>query len=253
MCGVIGMEFNLFITVLDVVVTGLIGYKFFTLIRGTRAIQLLKGVLLLFLISFVSNQLGFDVFNFLLDKLQTIVLIAIPVIFQPELRRALEHLGRDYLTPHSNEQTEIDPLVAAIMRLSENEIGALIVIKKDTGLREIIETGIKLDAVLSVELLVNIFTPKTPLHDGAVIIEEDRIVAANCLLPLTERRSLRSNLGTRHRAALGMSEESDAVILVVSEETGMISLAYEGKFKYNLDEFSLKENLFAQFTSDQEE
>lgn len=240
------MEFNL-LTVVDLVVTILICYKFITLIKGTRAIQLLKGVLVLFLISFTSQQLGFRIFNYLLQQLRTVVLIAIPVIFQPELRRALEKIGREYLTRHEKIQTDVDQLIAAIMRLSEDQIGALIVLKRDTGLQEIVDTGVELDAYLSAELLINIFTPKTPLHDGAVIIEQNRLLAANCLLPLTNRKGLSTSLGTRHRAALGISEESDALALIVSEETGTISLAREGKFKYNLDEFSLKEELFKDF------
>ncbi|AGB40286.1 TIGR00159 family protein [Halobacteroides halobius DSM 5150] len=240
------MEFN-FLTIIDLVVTGLIFYKFVMLIRGTRAIQLLKGVLFLFFISFISQQLGFQIFNYLLEQIRTIVLIAIPVIFQPELRRALEKIGRDYLTRHDKVETNIDQIVAAIIRLSESQTGALIVLKRHTGIKEIIDTGLEVDAILSAELLINIFTPKTPLHDGAVIVEKNRIIAANCLLPLTEKRGLSSSLGTRHRAALGISEESDALALVVSEETGTISLANHGKFKYNLDEFSLKEELFKRF------
>ncbi|GAB6099909.1 diadenylate cyclase CdaA [Halanaerocella petrolearia] len=240
------MELN-FVLILDVLFTLVVVYKFFSIIRETRAIQLLKGILFLFLITFISQKLGFRVFNYLLEQIRTVALIAIPVIFQPELRRALEQIGRDYLTRHNKVETKIDQLLTAVIKLSESQTGGLIVLKRNNGLQEVIETGVKLGANLSAELLISIFTPKTPLHDGAVIVEEKKIVAANCLLPLTESKKLGSSLGTRHRAALGVSEESDAIVLVVSEETGVISLAREGKFKYNLDEFALKEELFKDF------
>ncbi|MCK8826183.1 diadenylate cyclase CdaA [Natroniella acetigena] len=246
-------ELNLLIIV-DIVVTGLICYKFFTLIKETRAIQLLKGVLVLFLISYISRQLGLQIFNMLLEQLRTVVLIALPIVFQPELRRALEQIGRGklfkYWTNRDEFKIKIDKLVAAVMRLSQNQIGGLIVLERRTGLKEVIDTGVKLDAILSTELLVNIFIPKSPLHDGAVVIDEGRIVAANCLLPLTNNKKLSQSLGTRHRAAAGISEETDALVIIVSEETGVISTAFAGRLKYNLDEFDLKEEVFVKFSED---
>jgi diadenylate cyclase len=244
------VDFDIII-LLDVVVTILVSYKFFTLIKETRAIQLLNGVLVLFLIRFASKVLGLKIFNSLLDQIKTLVLIALPVVFQPELRRALEQIGRgkvlNYLIRKDKFKTYIDKLVATVMRLSRDKIGALIVLKRSTGLRDIIDTGVELDAKLSPELLVNIFTPKSPLHDGAVIIDKDRIIAANCLLPLTKDQRLRQSLGTRHRAAIGITEETDAFVVIVSEETGTVSTTYEGKIKYGLDEFTLKEKLFTKF------
>ncbi len=244
------MDFN-FIIIIDILVTVLVLYKFFSLIKETRAIQLLNGILVLSLIGIASKFLGLKIFNFLLEQIKFLVLIAIPVVFQPELRSALERIGRgkfiSYLKRQNNFQTNIDKLVAAVMTLSKEEIGALIVIKRGTGLQDIIDTGVKIDAILSMELLINIFTPNSPLHDGAIIIDDNRIVAANCLLPLTQNNRLKQSLGTRHRAALGMSQESDAVIIVVSEETGMVSTMIDGKIKYGLDEFTLKEKLFGKF------
>jgi len=244
------VDFDIII-LLDIIVTILVSYKFFTLIKETRAIQLLNGVLVLFLIRFASKLLGLKIFNSLLDQIKTLVLIALPVVFQPELRRALEQIGRgkvlNYLTRKDKFKTYIDKLVAAVMRLSRDKVGALIVLKRSTGLRDIIDTGVELDAKLSPELLGNIFIPKSPLHDGAVIIDNDRIIAANCLLPLTKNQRLSQSLGTRHRAAIGISEETDAFVIIVSEETGMVSTTYEGKIKYGLDEFTLKEKLFTKF------
>ncbi|MCK8816150.1 diadenylate cyclase CdaA [Natroniella sulfidigena] len=249
-------ELNL-LMIVDIIVTVLISYKVFTLIKETRAIQLLKGILVLFLINYISRQLGFLVLNMVLEQLRTVALIALPVVFQPELRRALEQIGRGklfkYWTSRNTFKVELDKLVAAVIRLSKSQIGGLIVLKRETGLREIIDTGVKLDAILSTELLVNIFIPKSPLHDGAVIVDQGRIVAANCLLPLTENKKISQSLGTRHRAAVGISEETDALVIIVSEETGVISTAFAGKLKYNLDEFDLKEELFVKFREDKDD
>ncbi|WP_408955552.1 diadenylate cyclase CdaA [Natroniella sp. ANB-PHB2] len=249
-------EFNLLI-IIDIIVTGLISYKVFNLIKETRALQLLKGILVLFLINYISGQLGLQVFNMLLEQLRTMVLIALPVVFQPELRRALEHIGRGklfkYWTSRDTFKIQTDKLVAATMRLSKSQTGGLIVLKRETGLKEVIDTGVQLDALVSTELLINIFVPKSPLHDGAVIIDQGRIVAANCLLPLTKNKKLSQSLGTRHRAAVGVSEETDALVIIVSEETGVISTAFAGKLKYNLDEFDLKEELFVKFSENKDD
>ena len=244
------MEFDFFL-VLDILVTAIVIYSFFTFIKGTRGIQLLKGILILFMISLVSRYLGFQIFNFLLERIQTAVLIAIPVVFQPELRRALEQIGRGKmlkeLSGSKKFKARIDELVKAAVRLKEDNTGALIVLKRKTGIAEIVDTGVELDAELSAELLTTIFFPKTPLHDGAVILDHGKIEAANCLLPLTQRNIPDYRLGTRHRAAIGVTEESDAVAVVVSEETGQISLAFDGRMQHDLDEFTLKEKLFDKF------
>ena len=244
------MEFD-FLIFLDILVTIAVIYSVFVFIKGTRAIQLLKGILVLFIISLVSKYFGFQIFNFLLERIQTAVLIAIPVIFQPELRRALEQIGRGKMlkefTSSKKFKVKIDELVKAVVKLKEEQTGALIILKRKTGLDEIVDTGIKLDAKLSAELLATIFFPKSPLHDGAVILDHGQVEAANCLLPLTKRNLPDYRLGTRHRAALGITEETDAVAVIVSEETGRVSLAVDGEMKHGLDEFSLKENLFKKF------
>lgn len=244
------MEFDIFL-VLDILVTTVVIYTFFTFIKGTRGIQLLKGILVLFVISLVSRYFGFQIFNFLLEKIQTAVLIAIPVIFQPELRRALEQIGRGKmlkeLAGSKKFKAKIDELVKAAVRLKEDKTGALIILKRKTGIDEIVDTGVKIDAKLSAELLATIFFPKSPLHDGAVILDHGKIEAANCLLPLTQKNISDYRLGTRHRAAIGITEDSDAVAVVVSEESGHISLAFDGQMQHNLDEFTLKEKLFEKF------
>lgn len=244
------MEFD-FLLFLDILVTSIVIYSVFAFIKGTRAIQLLKGILVLFVISLISRQFGFQIFNFLLERIQTVVLIAIPVIFQPELRRALEQIGRGRmlkeLSGSKKFKAKIDELVKTAVKLKKDKTGALIVLKRKTGLDEIVDTGIKLDAELSSELLETIFFPKSPLHDGAVILDHGKIEAANCLLPLTQRDISNYRFGTRHRAAIGITEESDAVAVVVSEETGRLSLAFDGEMQHGLDEFSLKEKLFDKF------
>jgi diadenylate cyclase len=190
----------------------------------------------------------------------TVGFIALIIVFQPELRRALEHIGRTsfFKTKWMENVTEtkktIDEIVEAMKEMSDQKTGALVVLEKDTGLEDIISTGTQLDAAISSELLLNIFTPNTPLHDGAVVIRisENRLKAASCLLPLTENKNVSKTLGTRHRAAMGMSENSDAIILIVSEESGVISYANTGKLYRYLDANSLKEFLNEEFISKEE-
>jgi diadenylate cyclase len=185
----------------------------------------------------------------LLEKSMTVVLVALPVVFQPELRRALEQIGRGRFFRKTvvldEEEVEhmLSALVSSAMAMSRNKIGALIVFERETGLDDYIETGIQIDALVSHELFMNIFIPNTPLHDGAVIIRGNRIKAAGCLLPLTEARNLSKELGTRHRAAIGLSEQSDALVLVVSEETGTISLARSGVLQRYLTGDDIKDLL----------
>jgi len=235
---------------LDIAIVAYVSYKAITLIRGTRAVQLLKGLAVLLVSTKVSEWLGLYTINWILKNTMTVGVIALLVVFQPELRRGLEQLGRGrfftttLLGLGDKELNRLlDHITEAAEELSKNRIGALIVMEKQTGLNEYIETGVKINGNVSVELLLNIFVPNTPLHDGAVIIRNDKIIAAGCYLPLTENPNLSKELGTRHRAALGVTEESDAVAIIVSEETGVISVAKEGKLTRYLDVKTLKNML----------
>ncbi|GAV25679.1 membrane protein [Carboxydothermus islandicus] len=237
-------------TVLDITIVSFVIYKLLVLIRGSRAESLLKGVVILLLANALAKALGLNTVSWLLKQSMTFLAVALPIVFQPELRRALEQLGRGSLFKTTLTETDekqlrhnIEILTNAALKLSEQKIGALIVMERNTGLNEYIETGVRLDAELSAELLINIFIPKSPLHDGAVIIRHGRIAAAACFLPLSSNELSLKNLGTRHRAGLGLSEETDAVILIVSEETGVISLAVEGKLYRYLSREELQRKL----------
>ncbi len=232
--------------IVDIVVMSFIFYRLILIIRGTRAEQLVKGLFLLLLAMVLSDQAGFDTLHWVLRQVMTVGLIAIPIVFQPELRRALEHLGRGKIFKSAfwnlnNQEFEnmLDELNKALPVLVKKRIGALIVIERSTGLKEWIDTGIPVEGVVTAELLVNIFFPRSPLHDGAVIIQGNQIVAAGCYLPLTEEPNLGKELGTRHRAGIGISEQSDAVAIIVSEETGIISIAHDGVLTRYLDEKKL--------------
>jgi len=235
--------------IIDIAIVAFFLYKAYSVIKDTRAVPLLKGLVVLLLATLVSKWLGLNVIHWLLQKSMTVVLVALPIVFQPELRRALEQLGRGRLFRKSdflNEQeTEIlfEEIAKAVTVLSKNKIGALLVMERETGLNDFIETGIKIDGQVSSEFLINIFIPNTPLHDGAVIMRGNRVMAAGCLLPLTDDRSLNKELGTRHRAAIGITEQSDCVAIVVSEETGTISLAHGGQLVRYLDAETLKAKL----------
>ncbi|MDR3564646.1 MAG: diadenylate cyclase CdaA [Negativicutes bacterium] len=221
--------------IVDIVLVALVLYKLYFMIRDTRAVALLKGLIVLLVATLVSKWFGLNVINWLLQKTMTVVLVALPIVFQPELRRALEQLGRGKLFSKSaflnEEETKVltEELVRAVTVLAKNKIGALLVFERETGLNDYIETGIKLDGLVSSEFLTNVFIPNSPLHDGAVIIRGNRAMAAGCILPLSDDRSLGKELGTRHRAALGLSEQVDSLIVVVSEETGIISVAEGGQ------------------------
>ena len=235
---------------LDILVVAVVLYQLYMLIRGTRAVQLLKGIAVLLVVSVLAKYLRLSTISWILDKVWTVFLVALPVVFQPELRRALEQIGRGKLfTRHpltvENEATEhmINELTRCSQILSKNRIGALVVIERQTGVQEFIDTGIKIDGVVSSEFLVNIFIPNTPLHDGAVVVRGDRVAAAGCFLPLTENPNIQKELGTRHRAALGLTEVSDALAVIVSEETGAISVAIDGELTRFLDEKMLKDLL----------
>lgn len=233
-------------SILDIMVVAFIFYKGYILIKETRAEQLLKGILLIAALIPISYILKLDMLYFILNKTLTIGVLSVVIIFQPEIRRALEHLGRSAFDEiHNTQSTEnrntiINEVVIAVDNLAEAKTGALIVIEQGTGLGEVFESGTIIDSKVSANLLENIFVVNTPLHDGATIIRKDRIYAAGCVLPLTSNYNINKKLGTRHRAGLGLSENSDALIIIVSEETGVISLAVNGRLTRNYDKEKLK-------------
>ena len=240
--------------VIDMAVIAYVFYKLFMLIRETRAEQLIKGIFVLIFATWVSGPSGFFplyTVNWLLRNTMTVGVIALLIVFQPELRRALEFLGRGgiILGKPLNEALDketkilIDEITSAVQSLAKKKTGALIVLERETGIGEFMETGTKIDAVVSSQLIQTIFATNTPLHDGAVVIREKRIASAGCVLPLTENQSLSKELGTRHRAGLGISEHSDAIAIIVSEETGVISTAKDGRLSRYLDAKTLKEML----------
>lgn len=238
------------LTLLDIGIVSYILYRVVLAIRGTRAVHLVRGLAVLVALTALSRWLKLQTTYWLLEKVYLALAVAIPVVFQPELRRALEQVGRGRIfTPplpfmERGELREvISVLVRAVGTLSRRRMGALIVLERETGLGDVAESGIKMDALLSPELLVNVFMPQTPLHDGAVLLRGNRVVAAGCFLPMAEPQEEMRDLGARHRAALGITEVSDALAVVVSEETGAISLAHGGKLLRNLDEESLRETL----------
>lgn len=221
--------------VLDILIVAFIAYKVLGFIRETRAEQLAKGLLVLVVATVLSDVLHLYTLHWLLSGLMTIGLIAIVVIFQPELRRALEHLGRSRFT---NIMSDVDKdeakhmvveIVRAIDTMSTSKTGALIVIEREITLNDIVETGTVIDASISAEMIGNIFYEGAPLHDGALIVRADRLYAAGCVLPLTQNKTLNKELGTRHRAGIGITENSDALVIIVSEETGVVSVAQNGQ------------------------
>jgi diadenylate cyclase len=235
--------------IIDILLVAVLLYKLYMILKDTRALTLLKGLVVLLIATLVSKWVGLNVINWLLQKSMTVVLVALPIVFQPELRRALEQLGRGRLFGRdvflNEEETKslLESTMAAVAVLAKNKIGALIVFERQTRLNDYIDTGIKLDGLVSSEFLTNIFIPNTPLHDGAVIVRGNRVSAAGCILPLTEDRSLGKELGTRHRAALGLSEQTDALVVVVSEETGIISVAQGGRLARYVEADMLKDFL----------
>ena len=231
--------------VIDIVIVTVIIYQLLKMIRETRAIQLIKGIAILFVLLQVSVWLNFTTINYLLRNVMQIGLFSVVVIFQPELRSLLERVGRSKLGKlidfsivqmGTDEVSRVTKeITEAAVHLSQKKTGALIVLERDTKLGDIVKSGTVLNADITASLIENIFYPNTPLHDGAVIIRDDKIYTAGCLLPLTSNTNLSRELGTRHRAALGMSEVSDAMIIIVSEETGKISIASNGNLTRNLN------------------
>ncbi len=242
-------------SIIDIAVIAYIFYKLFMLIRHTRAEQLIKGILVLVIATWVSGLLRLYTLNWLLRNTMTVGVIALLIVFQPELRRALEFLGRGEILfgKSINEIMDretrqlIEEVTTAVQYLAKNKVGALIVFERETGIEEAVETGISIGAKVTSQLLATVFAPNTPLHDGAVIIRDKKLSAAGCLLPLTENPNLSKELGTRHRAGLGISEVSDAIAIIVSEETGVISMARSGRLSRYLDTKSLKEILIESY------
>lgn len=235
--------------VIDIVVVAYFLYRVYLMLKNTHAATLFKGLMVLALFMIICRSMNLHVISWLLEKSMTIIMVALPVVFQPELRRALEQIGRGRLFHKRSELDEqeledmLDNVADAARIMGKNKVGALIVFERNSGLAERIETGVAIDGLVSSGLLQNIFVKDTPLHDGAVIVRGNRVMAACCLLPLTENRNLSQELGTRHRAAIGLSEQSDAVIVVVSEETGTISVARNGEIMRYLTVDDVKEIL----------
>lgn len=241
--------------IVDILLVTYVIYKLIMIIRGTKAVQLLKGISVILAVWLLSKLLQLHTLDWLMSQTVYYGILAILIIFQPELRRALEQLGRGRLFSRSAvpEEEEIVKSIEAIVKstsyMAKRRIGALISIERETGLNDYIETGIPLGSHLTSELLINIFIPNTPLHDGAVIIKKNQVMAAACYLPLSESPFISKELGTRHRAALGISEVTDSITLVVSEETGAISLTKNGELYRNLDEENLRKLLEAELST----
>lgn len=240
--------------IIDIIIVVFLISSMIKILKGSRAMQLVKGILFLILITWLSSIFRLKILNSLLTTFMTYGVILLIVLFQPELRRALEQLGSsNKLTRYlglekdiiSKTKEDIYKIGIAVMELAKTKTGALIVIERDIRLKEIMSTGVTMNSEISPQLLVNIFTPKTPLHDGAVIISDNKISAAACMLPLAADGDISKELGTRHRAAIGMSKESDAIVIVVSEETGKISIAKEGTLIADLKEEALKKILIS--------
>ncbi|WP_257352327.1 diadenylate cyclase CdaA [Pseudalkalibacillus decolorationis] len=238
--------------IIDILLVTYVIYKLIMLVKGTKAIQLLKGISVIIAVWFFSGIFKLNTLNWLMDQTLLYGFLVIAIIFQPELRRALEQLGRGrffsrgMIAEEEEKKNTVEAMIKATNYMAKRRIGALITIERETGLHDYVETGISINANLSSELLINIFIPNTPLHDGAVIINGNQILAAASYLPLSESPFISKELGTRHRAALGISEVTDSVTLVVSEETGNVSLTKNGELYRNLDEDMLRKLLDAE-------
>ena len=234
-----------------ILLVAIVIYELILLTRQTRGSAVLKGLVLLLLIVGVSDLLGLTALNWMLMTIVNNGVVVLVILFQPELRKALEQMGRSMMMMRDKKRSDdsdensriITEIIACLTNLSRRRVGALIVFERKTGLQDVIETGISIDSQISSALLENIFEPNTPLHDGAVVIRGSRVMAAACILTLTEGQGISHELGTRHRAAIGVSETTDAVVLIVSEETGIISMAKGGRLTRHLDPKSLREIL----------
>lgn len=252
------LNWNNLSIVLDVLIIWYLVYRLIMLIRGTKAVQLAKGIVFIFIVRIIAGLLQLHALTYIVDQIVSWAVIGIIVIFQPEIRRGLERLGRTPFfnghgeSAHAQSVKMVQELDKAIQYMSKRRIGALITIQQDTGLDDYIETGIKLDADITGELLINIFIPNTPLHDGAVIINNNRIAVAAAYLPLSDNTMIPKRLGTRHRAAVGISEVTDAVTIVVSEETGGVTITRNGRFLVDLSRDEYLKYLNAQLVPKEE-
>jgi len=242
--------------VIDVAIVGFVVYKILVFIRETRAEQLVKGLLFLAIATFLSDVFNLYTINWLLEGTLTLGVIALIIVFQPELRRGLEYIGRSkFIRKQFGEinkekaKSITSTIIKAVDYFSVNKIGALLIIERETALTDISESGTEVDALITERLLGAIFYPGAPLHDGACIIRGDRMVAAGCVLPLTGNKTLSKDLGTRHRAGIGITEHSDAIALIVSEETGIISIAIDGKLSRFLDIKTVEKTLLNLYLS----
>ena len=235
--------------VVDILLVAVILYKSYEMLKDTRAITLAKGMFVMMGVALGAYILELHAIYWLLSKSIYLLFMALPIVFQPELRRALERIGQGkflgsavYLNAEEAD-TLVNEIDKVVFNMSAKKIGALIVLEREIGINEIIDTGIRVDGLVPAPFMMNVFIPNTPLHDGAAVIRGNRMIAAGCLLPLTENRSLSTELGTRHRAALGLSEQCDAVVVIVSEETGIVSIAENGHITRRLNSEQLKKRL----------
>ncbi|MBQ8228220.1 MAG: diadenylate cyclase CdaA [Clostridia bacterium] len=255
-------SYDFIIDTIDILLVAFIAYKLIKFMRESRALHVVKGIILILVVYFIIKTLGMQASTFLFEMLMSSFILVLVILFAPELRHALESVGRSRFSvfrflgfsnrnsvSQNRQKKAVLEICKACNDMSEKKIGALIVIERDVALNEVVSTGIPLDAVVSKELIGNIFFPNSPLHDGAVIIRDGRVCAAGCILPLTQNTNISSDLGTRHRASLGVSEQSDAVVVVVSEETGQVSVVHKGVLERDVSDGVLIELLTSYFSS----
>ena len=251
--------FGIIAFVLDITIVLFLIYKAFGLLKGNRAWQLLKGIVILIILTFFSGYFRLTILNYILTSVMSYGVIMLIIVFQPELRRALEQLGTTNKLSrflgmdkdlNAKKKENIYKIAIAAVELAKQKKGALIVIERDIKIQDIISTGIIMNSEISPQLLVNIFEPNTPLHDGAVVISDNKIAAASCMLPLADDKDIARELGTRHRAAIGISKESDALVVVISEETGRMSIAKDGTLIADVREDVLKKILIKNVISE---
>jgi diadenylate cyclase len=243
---VIELISNWWVDILDIAIVSFLFYKLFQLIRGTRAAQMFLGLILIIAASFIADWLRLGALNWIISSLKTVWVVAFVIVFQPELRRVLAGLGQSRFIRYfvrAEHLAVLDEIAKGIRELSYRKTGALVVIAREASLRNYIDTGTRINAKVTAELICTIFTPQTPLHDGACIIVREEIVAAGCILPLSDNPMLPPSLGMRHRAAVGLTEENDAIVIVASEETGRISVSVRGNLRRNIDAESLRDML----------
>ncbi|NUH86373.1 TIGR00159 family protein [Bacillus firmus] len=242
---------------IDILLVWYVIYKLIMIVKGTKAVQLLKGIFVIILVKVASDKFHLQTLGWMMEQVLLWGFLAIIIIFQPELRRALEQLGRGrFFSRTANQEEEnqeklVESIAKAVDYMAKRRIGALISVERETGLNDYIETGIGLDSKISSELLINIFIPNTPLHDGAVIIQKNCVAAAACYLPLSESPFISKELGTRHRAALGISEVTDSITIIVSEETGSVSLTKNGELHRDLKAEAFKDMLSSELFAQQ--